>query len=176
DGWSLFAQLPATARQSGDVSLLTSAPAFGFGVGDIRVGLRHLLRPGFAAQLSVEAPTAQLQSFTGDDRLAVEGLISGAQRRGKVEFIGNLFLRFRAPRDLLTARLGNELGLRGGVAVYSGQRRAYLELELQPSLRGVSLATFPVEWRAGATFCAFSTLALDAAFGTRLDDAVGSPS
>src|SRR5438067_13372051 len=69
DRLSLFAQLPATVRETGEISS-------GFGVGDIRVGLRGALQPGWAAQLSLEAATAQIQSLTGDDRIAVEGLVS----------------------------------------------------------------------------------------------------
>jgi outer membrane protein OmpA-like peptidoglycan-associated protein len=178
-GWALFAQLPATLRERGDLSSFGATPAFGFGVGDIRIGVRHAILPGLAAQLSVEAPTAPLQSLTGDNRVAVEGLASFSRRNGKLEILGNVFLRLRAPRDVGTARLGNELGARGGIAFYPERRfprRAYAELELQSSLRALSQSSFPAEWRAGATLCAGPVVALDAALGTRLDDGAGAPS
>jgi outer membrane protein OmpA-like peptidoglycan-associated protein len=178
-GWSLFAQLPATLKESGDLSFFGAKPAFGFGVGDIRLGVRHSLRPDLSAQISLEAPTAPLQSLTGDNRIAVEALVSGARRTGNLEWLGNLFLRFRAPRDVGGALLGNELGLRGGAAWHPGgrfPRRVYAELEVQSSLRGLSQGAFPIEWRAGATVCAGSALALDVAGGTRLDDGLGAPS
>jgi outer membrane protein OmpA-like peptidoglycan-associated protein len=163
DRWSLFAQLPVTLKESGDLSLFGAAPAFGFGVGDIRLGVRRAIREGLAAQLSLEVPTAPPQSLTGDDRLVVEGLVSAAQRRGSLELLGNFFLRFRPPRDVGSAQLGNELGARGALAFYPERRmprRIYGELELQSSLRGL----------------AGSALALDLAGGTRLDDGLGAPS
>ena len=171
DDFQLFAQLPATLGETGEVT------ATGFGVGDVRLGARRGLARDLAAQLSVELPTAQPQSLTGDDRLAVEALVSGERKRGDWQFLGNAFLRFRPPRDFGEARLGNELGLRFGTAFLFGPRaRAYGELEIQSSLRGLTQATLPVEWRAGATLCASSALAFDAAFGTRLDDGLGAPS
>ena len=179
DRWSLFAQLPVTLKESGDLSLFGAAPAFGFGVGDIRLGVRRAIREGLAAQLSLEVPTAPPQSLTGDDRLVVEGLVSAAQRRGSLELLGNFFLRFRPPRDVGSAQLGNELGARGALAFYPERRmprRIYGELELQSSLRGLAQASFPAEWRAGVTICAGSALALDLAGGTRLDDGLGAPS
>jgi outer membrane protein OmpA-like peptidoglycan-associated protein len=51
-----------------------------------------------------------------------------------------------------------------------------VELELQSSLRQLSQQSFPIEWRAGATLCVTSALALDVAGGTRLDDGLGAPS
>ena len=171
DDFQLFAQLPATLGETGEVTVT------GFGVGDIRLGVRRAIVPDLAALLAVELPTAQRQSLTGDDRLAVEALVSGERRRGDWQFLGNAFLRFRAPRDLGEARLGNELGLRFGSAWWLGPRaRAYGELEIQLSLRGLTQSALPIEWRAGATLCASSALAFDAAFGTRLDDGLGAPS
>ena len=44
---SIFAQLPVTLRQTGDLSALgIPQPAFGFSVGDIRLGARHGLLRG----------------------------------------------------------------------------------------------------------------------------------
>ena len=91
DHFQLFAQLPVTLGETGEVS------ATGFGVGDIRLGVRRGIVPDLAALLAVELPTAQRQSLTGDDRLAVEALVSGERRRGDWQFLGNAFLRFRAP-------------------------------------------------------------------------------
>lgn len=162
DQLSLFAQLPVTLEETGA----------SFGVGDARVGLRRVLPADFAAQLSIEAPTAQPGSYTGDDRLAVEALVSAERAFSGWRFLGNAFLRFRAPRDLDGAHFGNELGLRLGVA----RSVAYGELEVQSSLRGLAQATLPIEWRAGARACVVGPLALDAAFGTRLDDGAGAPS
>ena len=181
DQFTIFAQLPVTLHQTGDLSGLgATQPAFGFSVGDVRIGLRHGLLRGpidFQAQISLEAATAARQSLTGDDRLVGEALISAAQRRGQWELIGNAYLRFRPPRDVGTARLGNELGLRGGAAFwFSPRSRAYGELELQSSLRDVSQQSLPIEWRAGGTACATPVLAFDVAAGTRLDDGLGAPS
>ena len=170
DRLSIFAQLPATAHESGQISS-------GFGVGDIRLGVRGALGPDLAAQLSLETATAPLQTLTGDDRLVVEALVSASRRREQIELIGNAYLRFRPPRDVGPARLGNELGLRAGAAYWHSPRaRTYLELEAQSSLRALSQASLPLEWRAGATLCFSGAFAFDAAGGTRLDDALGAPS
>ena len=181
DELSLFAQLPVTLRQTGDLTAFgTAQPAFGFSVGDIRLGLRHGFLRGpidLAGQISLEAATAPSQSLTGDGRIVAEGLVSAAQRRGHWELIGNALLRLRPPRDLGPAQLGTQLGLRGGAAYWLSPRsRAYGELELQSSLRGLSQQSVPIEWRAGAMLCANSSLAVDLAGGTRLDDGVGAPS
>jgi outer membrane protein OmpA-like peptidoglycan-associated protein len=166
DDFQLFAQLPATLGQSGEVA------STGFGVGDVRLGVRR----GFA-QVSVELPTAKPDSLTGDQRLAVEGLVSGERRSGPWQFLGNAYLRFRTPYDFAGAEIGNEIGLRFGSARWFGERaRAYGELEIQSSFREFSQETLPIEWRAGATVCASSALAFDAAVGTRLDDGLGAPS
>ena len=169
DDFQLFAQLPVTFAQAGSV------PEQGFGVGDIRLGVRRPLPWTLAAQLSVEVPTAKLQSLTGDDRLAVEALVSGERDAGAWQLLGNAFLRLRAPRDLDGARLGNEIGLRAGALRKVGERaRLFGELEVQPSLR--DLAQTPIEWRAGASYCASSAVSLEAGAGTRLDNALGAPS
>jgi OOP family OmpA-OmpF porin len=181
DQLTIFAQLPVTLHQTGDVSALGGGqPAFGFSVGDVRIGLRHGFLRGpidVQAQISLEAATAARGSWTGDDRIGGEALVSVAQRRGQWELIGNAFLRFRPPRDVGSVQLGNELGVRGGVAWwFSPKSRAYGELELQSSLRAFSQQSMPAEWRAGGTVCATSTLAIDVAAGTRLDDGLGAPS
>lgn len=167
---SLFAQLPVTVRESGEVSS-------GFGVGDIRLGVRHGFTPRLAGQLAVEVDTARAGTLSGDGRSSIEALVSASDRRGSFELLGNAFLRLRPPRDVASALLGNELGLRLGAALPLGPRaRAYGELELQASLRQVSQQSWPLEWRAGGRICASDALALDAALGTRLDDGLGAPS
>ena len=181
---SIFAQLPITLGQwqSGSVAQVAGAPtpSFGFSVGDIRAGVRHGFLRGpidLAGQLSVEVASGAHQSLTDDQRLVVEGLVAVARRRGQLELIGNAFLRFRPPHDVGTAKLGNEIGLRGGAAWWLSTRsRAYAELELQSSLRDLSQQSFPIEWRIGATLCATSVIAADLAGGTRLDDGLGAPS
>src|SRR5262249_39938550 len=166
DDFQLFAQLPATFGQTGEVA------ATGFGVGDVRLGVRR----GFA-QLSLELPTAKPDTLTGDQRIAVEGLVSGERRSGQWQFLGNAYLRFRTPYDFAGAEIGTEIGLRLGSAFWFNPRaRAYGELEIQSSFREFSQETLPIEWRAGATVCASGALALDAAFGTRLDGGLGAPS
>jgi OmpA-OmpF porin, OOP family len=181
DDFTIFAQLPVTLHQSGDLSALGAAqPELGFAVGDVRLGLRHGFLHGpidVQGQISLEAATAARQSLTGEDRLVGEALVSAAQRRGQWELIGNAYVRFRPPRDVGPAQLGNELGLRGGAAYwFSPRSRAYGELELQSSLRELSQHSLPVEWRAGGTACATSALAVDVGGGTRLDDGLGAPS
>jgi len=181
DALSIFAQLPVTFTQSGDVSALgATEPSFGFAVGDARAGLRHAFLRGpldLAAQISIEAATGETQSFTSDGRLVGEALVALGQRRGSWELIGNAYLRLRPPRDLGGVKLGNEIGLRGGAANWLSPRsRLYGELEVQTSLRDFSQQSLPIEWRVGGTVCATSVLAFDLAGGTRLDDGVGAPS
>jgi OOP family OmpA-OmpF porin len=178
---SIFAQLPVTLRQTGDVSALGAAqPSFGFAVGDVRVGARHgfLGAPlDLAAQLALELNTGASQSLTSDQRIAVEGLVAAGRRRGDLELLGNLLVRFRAPRDVGPVKLGNQIGLRLGAAYWASTRsRLYGELELQSSLRDFSQQSIPIEWRAGATLCPTSAIAVDFAGGTRLDDGLGAPS
>ena len=181
DAFTIFAQLPVTLHQTGDLSALGAAqPALGFSVGDVRIGVRHGFLRGpidVQGQISLEAATAGRQSLTGDDRLVGEALVAAAQRRGAWELIGNAYLRFRPPRDVGSAQLGSELGLRAGAAWwFSPRSRAYGELELQSSLRDLSQQSLPVEWRVGGTACATGALAFDVAAGTRLDDGLGAPS
>jgi outer membrane protein OmpA-like peptidoglycan-associated protein len=181
DQLSIFAQLPVMLQQTGDISALgASQPAFGFSVGDIRLGARHALLRGpidLAGQIALEVASGHHQSLTGDQRMVGEALLSAARRRGDWELIGNAFVRFRPPRDVGPVRLGNEIGLRGGAAWWlSSGSRAYAELDLQTSLRDLAQQSFPIEWRIGTTLCATSALALDLAAGTRLDDGLGAPS
>src|SRR4051812_35703807 len=178
---SIFAQLPVVLHQSGDLSAYgTTQPVFGFSVGDVRFGARHSFLRGpidLAGQISFEGATAPQGAFTGDQRLVFETLFAAAHRRGDWELIGNLYVRFRPPRDVGPAQLGNEIGLRGGIArTLSARARAYGELEVQTSLRGFSQEATPAEWRAGATVCVSPAFAFDVAAGTRLDDGLGAPS
>ena len=178
---SIFAQLPVMLRQTGDLSALGAPdPAFGFAVGDIRVGARHPFLRGpidLAGQIALELASGHQQSLSGDQRMGGEALLSAARRRGDWELIGNAFVRFRPPRDVGTVRLGNEIGVRGGAAWWRSTRsRVYAELELQTSLRDFAQQSFPIEWRLGSTLCATSAIALDVAAGTRLDDGLGAPS
>ena len=178
---SFFAQLPVTLRQSGDISALgATSPSFGFAVGDVRVGARHAFLGGavdLAGQLAVEVNTAASQSLTGDGRVGVEALLSAGRRRGDLELLGNLLVRFRPPRDVGAVKVGNQIGARGGAALWLAPgSRLYAELEAQSSLRDFSQESFPLEWRAGATLCPTSALAVDLAGGTRLDNGLGAPS
>ncbi|HUJ27818.1 MAG TPA: OmpA family protein [Myxococcales bacterium] len=168
---ALFAQMPLLWNETGDVSS-------GFAVGDVRVGVRRALQPGaLSVQASIEAATAEPQTLTGDARVAGEALVAAERETGKVHLLANAYLRLRAPRDIGSARLGSELGLRlGAFATVLPRLRAYIELEVQASLRQVSQQAWPLEWRGGATMCATEALALDAAAGTRLDDGLGAPS
>src|SRR5207237_798197 len=96
-----------------------------------------------------------------------------SRRMGPWELLGNGFLRFRPPRDLGEARIGNEIGLRTAARYDASDAvKPFAELEGSTSLRALSWATAPIEVRAGARFCLFEWLAADAAVGTRLDDAV----
>ena len=177
---SVFALLPVTLHQDGDLTALgATAPELGFAVGDVRLGARHSFLRGpldVAGQVALEFATGRSQSLTTDQRLVGEALVAVAARRGDWEWIGNAFLRLRPPRDLAGVEVGNELGLRGGAVRWlSGHSRVYLELELQTSLRAFAQESFPIEWRAGATVCPMSAIALDLGGGTRLDDGLGAP-
>jgi OmpA-OmpF porin, OOP family len=175
---SLSVQIPVTLREDGDLGGLGSP---GAGLGDVRVGVRAALlsRPDLAvaAQGSVELATSQPRALTGDGRLGVEALLSAARRlSNRVELIGNALFRFRPPRDLGTARLGSQVGLRAaGIYSISPVWRGYLELEAQSSVRDLSVLTAPAEWRLGVRACALGRLAFDGAAGTRLSGALGAP-
>ena len=153
----------------------------GAGAGDLRIGLRALLldNPEFAlgGHLALEAATADPQAFTGDARTVVEALVSAQQRVSpRLELLANALVRFRPPRDLAGAHFGNEIGLRAAASYLLDPRwRGYLELDARTSLRALSVATAPAEWRAGVRTCALGFLAFDAAAGTRLDNAFGAP-
>lgn len=181
EGLSIFAQLPVTLRQTGDVSALGIAqPAFGFTVGDIRVGARHGLLRGpldLSAQLSLELATGAAGSLTNEPRIGVEALVSAARRYGPWELIGNALLDFRAPSEVGPVKLGTALGLRGGAAYwFSPRARAFGEIEARSSFRAFAQQSIPAEWRAGGTLCATPAFAVDLAGGTRLDDGLGAPS
>ena len=178
---SIFAQLPVTLRQTGDLTAFgATQPGFGFSVGDVRVGARHGFLTGpvdLAGQLALELNTGASQSLTSDQRIAVEALLSAGRRQGDLELLGNLLVRFRPPRDVGPVKVGTQLGVRGGVAWWTSSRsRVYGELEAQSSLRDFSQQSIPIEWRAGATLCPTSAIAMDLAGGTRLDDGLGAPS
>lgn len=181
EGLSIFAQLPVTLRQAGDVSALgIPQPAFGFTVGDVRVGARHGFLRGpldLSAQLSLELATGAAGSLTDEPRIAVEALVSASRRRGPWELIGNALVDFRAPSDVGPVKLGTSLGLRGGAAYwFSPRARAYGEIDVSSSFRALAQESIPAEWRAGGTVCATPALAVDLAGGTRLDNGLGAPS
>jgi OmpA-OmpF porin, OOP family len=181
EGLSIFAQLPVTLRQAGDVSALGIAqPSFGFTVGDIRVGARHGFLRGpldLSAQLSLELATGAAGSLTDEPRIGVEALLSAARRSGAWELIGNALLDFRAPSEVGPVKLGTALGLRGGAAYwFSPRARAYGEIEARSSFRAFAQQSIPAEWRAGGTLCVTPVFAVDLAGGTRLDDGLGAPS
>ena len=175
-----FALLPVVAHQTGDV-------LEDFSVGDIRLGVRRSLLRGdpfdVMVVLALELPTAHEGSMAGDDRLVVEPSIALGRIlprwNGELEVLGNALLRFRPPRDLGAVHPGTMLGLRAGAAwspkPFSWFRRVFAETELGASFRDFAQETLPLEWRAGATLCATSTLAVEAVLGTRLDAGLGSP-
>jgi outer membrane protein OmpA-like peptidoglycan-associated protein len=177
---SLFVQLPITLLAGGDLSAWGVAPP-GAGVGDLRVGVRGsiLETPDFAlgAHLALELATADPQAFSGDARTIVEGLVSVQRRLSpRLELLGNALVRFRPPRDLGSARFGNEIGLRAAASYALDPRwRGYVELDARSSLRDLSVATAPAEWRLGVRACALGRLVIDVAAGTRLDGALGAP-
>jgi len=175
---SLSVQIPITWREEVRVP---GAPSPGTGLGDLRVGVRGALlstpRFALAAQGTLELATSQPDALTGDGRLGVEALVSGARRLSdRLELLANALVRFRPPRDLGTARLGSQIGLRGaGIYSVSPAWRAYLELEAQTSVRDLSVLTAPAEWRLGLRACALGLLAFDGAAGTRLNSGLGAP-
>ena len=178
--FSLFVQLPITLDASGDLSAFGAA-APGAGIGDLRIGARGSIldTPELAlgAHLALELATGDPQSFVTDARAIVEGLVSVQRRLSpRLELLGNALVRFRPPRDFGSARFGNEIGLRGAASyLFDRGWRAYLELDARTSLRDLSVATAPVEWRVGVRTCAIGRVAFDLAAGTRLDGALGAP-
>ena len=177
---SLSVQIPVTLREDGDLGG-PGGSLLGGGLGDVRVGVRGALLStpalALAAQATLELATSQPQALTGDGRLGVEALLSGSRRLSdRVELLGNALVRFRPPRDLGTARLGSQIGLRAaGIYSLAPAFRAYLELEAQTSVRDLSFLTTPAEWRLGVRACALGRLAFDGAAGTRLSDGLGAP-
>jgi outer membrane protein OmpA-like peptidoglycan-associated protein len=178
---SLSVQIPLTLREDGDLSGLGGPSSLGAGIGDVRVGARYALfsSPDTAAaiQLNTELATSQQQALTGDARLDVEALGSVSRRWAeRFEALGNLYVRFRPPRDFGAAKLGNMIGARGAL-VYTVDYpwRAFGELEAATSLRDLSVLSAPIEWRVGLRTCLFARVAIDLAFGTRLDGALGAP-
>ncbi|MFL5376738.1 MAG: OmpA family protein [Myxococcales bacterium] len=180
DGLAIFAQVPVTLDEALDLSALSGPTSVPAGASDVRAGVRARLgeASGFAfgGHLAISLATSQAQALTGDGRVGVEILGAASRRESKWDLFGNAFLRFRPPRDLGEARIGNEIGLRAA-ARYDRWEAAkpFAELEGSTSLRDLSWLTIPLEVRAGARFCFFEWLAADAALGTRLDDAVGAP-
>jgi len=113
--FSLSVQIPVTLREDGDLGT-PGGTRIGAGVGDVRVGVRAALlsapRFALAAQAALELATSQPQALTGDGRIGVEALLSGSRRLSeRVELLGNALVRFRPPRDLGNAHLGNQIGL-----------------------------------------------------------------
>jgi outer membrane protein OmpA-like peptidoglycan-associated protein len=179
-GLSIFAQVPVTLDEAIDLSRLGGPTSAGAGASDVRVGLRTAFGRAsgfdFAGHLAISLATSQPQSLTGDGRAGVELLGATSRRADRWELLGNAFLRFRPPRDLGEARIGNEIGLRAAARYDASEAvKPFAELEGSTSLRSLSWTTAPIEVRAGARFCFFGWLAADAAVGTRLDDAAGAP-
>jgi len=179
-GLSVFAQVPVTLDEGIDLSRLGGPTSASAGASDVRVGLRTAFGRAsdfdFGGHLAISLASAQGQSLTGDGRLGVEALGAASRRIDRWSLLGNAFLRFRPPRDLAEARIGNEIGLRAAARYRVNDAvKPFAELEGSTSLRALSWNTVPLEARAGARFCFFGWLAADAAVGTRLDDSVGAP-
>jgi OmpA-OmpF porin, OOP family len=190
-------QIPVTYAETGDLSSLPPSSrgptSLLGGFGDLRLTPRlALLRQEWAgidlaAQASLELPTARDASLTGDGRVRAEGLVALGRRlgevaRGSVDLLANAYVRLRPPRELLDVKLGNEAGLRAGVAYAPPlvrawlPRRVYGELEGRAFLRaGFANGSAPAEWRLGATLCPVRSLAIDVAGGGALTDGVGAP-
>jgi outer membrane protein OmpA-like peptidoglycan-associated protein len=179
-GFSIFAQVPVTLDEAIDLSRLGGPTASEAGASDVRVGLRAAFGRAsdfdFAGHLAISLATSQPQSLTGDGRAGVELLGAASRRVDRWDLFGNAFFRFRPPRDLGEARIGNEIGLRAAARYDATEAvKPFAELEGSTSLRALSWTTAPLEARVGVRFCFFGWLAADAAAGTRLDDAVGAP-
>jgi outer membrane protein OmpA-like peptidoglycan-associated protein len=194
---SLAAQVPMTFAEQGNLSGLPPSSrgpsSLSGGLGDIRLTPRlALLRQEWAgidlsAQASLELPTARAQTLTDDGRVRGEGLLALGRRlmesnRGKLDLIGNAFVRLRPPHDFLDVKMGNEAGLRAGLGYLPPSTRAYVprrvyaEMEARTFLRaGFAAGASPAEWRLGATVCPVRSLAIDVAGGGALTDGVGTP-
>src|SRR5438270_535396 len=85
----------------------------------------------------------------------------------------------RDPFNRIDRRLGAWIGMQGRLdprlSLFVPRCRGYLEIDARTSLRALSVASAPAEWRVGARACAFGLVAFDAAAGTRLDNALGAP-
>src|SRR5438128_2401393 len=194
---SLSAQVPITVSSSGSLSQLSSSsggsPQLSSGFADLRLTPRlGLLRQEWAgidlaAQMSFELPTAHAQSYSGDGRVRVEGLVAAARRlaavpAGDLDLLANAYVRVRPAREFLDVKSGSEAGLRAGVGYGIAAvrawipRRLYAELEGRSFLRaGFAPGSAPAEWRVGGTLCPVGNLAIDVAGGGALTDGVGAP-
>jgi OOP family OmpA-OmpF porin len=177
---SVFAQVPVTLDEALDLSRLGGPTSASSGASDVRVGVRTAFGRAseldFGGHVAISLATAQGQSLTGDGRVGVELLGAASRRIDRWSLLGNALFRFRPPRDMGEARIGNEMGLRAAARYDATDAvKPFAELEGSTSLRSLSWTTAPLEVRAGVRFCLFGWLAADAAVGTRLDDAVGAP-
>jgi outer membrane protein OmpA-like peptidoglycan-associated protein len=171
---SVFVQVPVTLEES------ASFGTVGSGFGDVRLGLRgalgRLAGIDFGALAAIDLATSQAGALTGDARAGGELLAVASWRKDRWRLLGNLFTRFRPPRDFGGAQLGNEIGLRAAAA-YDARTwlTPFVELEGQTSLRALSGLSAPAEWRVGARACALPWLMIEAGVGTRLDAGLGAP-
>jgi outer membrane protein OmpA-like peptidoglycan-associated protein len=196
---SVAAQVPMTLAQQGDLSGLPGAArgpsTLLAGFGDLRLTPRlALLRQEWAGvdlatQVSLEMPTARGQTLTDDGRVRAEGLVALGRQvaevaQGRLEVLGNVFVRLRPSRQLLDVKSGNEAGLRaaaGWLPTFARPRpylptRLYLELEGRSFLRaGFAAGSAPAEWRLGTTLCPARNLAVDLGGGGALSNGVGAP-
>ena len=194
---SLSAQVPVTVSSTGSLSQLSSSSGgssqLSSGFADLRLTPRlGLLRQEWAgidlaAQMSFELPTAHAQSYSGDGRVRVEGLVAAGRRlaavpAGDLDLLANAYVRVRPAREFLDVKSGSEAGLRAGVGYGIAAarawipRRLYVELEGRSFLRaGFAPGSAPAEWRVGGTLCPVGHLAVDVAGGGALTDGVGAP-
>src|SRR5205823_5938317 len=130
DDLSLFAQLPLTLHQTGNLSAFgTTQPAFGFSVGDIRIGFRHGFFRGpvdVAGQISLEAATAPAVDIAGGTRLD-DGL-------GAPSLRGAVAVRYSPLLCRPPKRQGPEPGLEELVAQIAKERAARENAELAARL------------------------------------------
>src|SRR5439155_806487 len=124
---SLSAQVPVTVSSTGSLSQLSSSSGgssqLSSGFADLRLTPRlGLLRQEWAgidlaAQMSFELPTAHAQSYSGDGRVRVEGLVAAGRRlaavpAGDLDLLANAYVRVRPAREFLDVKSGSEAGLR----------------------------------------------------------------
>src|SRR5207248_2814406 len=111
---SLSAQVPVTVSSTGSLSQLSSSSGgssqLSSGFADLRLTPRlGLLRQEWAgidlaAQMSFELPTAHAQSYSGDGRVRVEGLVAAGRRlaavpAGDLDLLANAYVRRRRRVD-----------------------------------------------------------------------------